>query len=92
MERLEHWAEIVDLTPDALGSAQLDLASGFAVPGLAVIASADLGSTAERLATLLVVTTVGVVWPQLARVGPLHTLAPVEPTTGSRDPVPVNTT
>jgi MFS family permease len=43
------------------------------------------------LATLLVVATVGVVWPQLARVGPLHTLTPVEPATGSPDPVPANT-
>jgi MFS family permease len=43
------------------------------------------------LATLLVVAIVGVVWPQLARVGPLHTLAPVEPATGSSVPVPANT-
>jgi MFS family permease len=38
-----------------------------------------LSVVAGGLATLLVVATVGMVWPQLARVGPLHTLAPVEP-------------
>ena len=43
------------------------------------------------LATLLVVATVGAVWPQLARVGPLHTLAPVEPATESPEAVPANT-
>jgi hypothetical protein len=28
------------------------------------------------IATLLVVAVVGTTWPQLARIGPLHTLAP----------------
>ena len=42
-ERVEHWTGIADLTSDALGMAALDLSSGFAIPGLAVIAAADLG-------------------------------------------------
>jgi predicted MFS family arabinose efflux permease len=34
-------------------------------------------------ATLIVVALVAAVWPQLARVGPLHSLAPVEPVTAT---------
>ena len=57
----------------------------------AALFGATLSVVGGGLATLVVVATVGIVWPQLARVGPLHTLAPAEPATGSPEPVPANT-
>ena len=40
-------------------------------------------------ATLLVVVVVRTIWPELARIGPLHTLAPADDTVpGARPPVP----
>lgn len=40
-------------------------------------------------ATLMVVLMVRTIWPELARIGPLHTLAPADDTVdGSRPPVP----
>ena len=49
--RLEHWTEIAELAPEALGLAALDLPSGFALPGLAVIAAGDLGIQAPTPAS-----------------------------------------
>jgi transcription-repair coupling factor (superfamily II helicase) len=44
---LEHWTDVADLAPGAVGTAALDLPSGFAVPGLTVIAAGDLGVQAR---------------------------------------------
>ncbi len=57
----------------------------------AALFGATLSVVGGGLATLLVVAIVGAIWPQLARVGPLHTLKPAEPPTDSLDPVPANT-
>ena len=92
---------LLDLTPDNLrgrvsainfvftgfsnefGAFESGATAGLFGPTLSVVGGG--------LATLLVVATVGAVWPQLARVGPLHTLAPVEPATESPEAVPANT-
>ena len=92
---------LLDLTPDNLrgrvsainfvfigfsnefGAFESGATAGLFGPTLSVVGGG--------LATLLVVATVGAVWPQLARVGPLLTLAPVEPATESPEAVPANT-
>ena len=42
-QRLEHWADVAGLGSGAVAVAALDLRSGFALPGLALIAAGDLG-------------------------------------------------
>ena len=45
----------------------------------AALFGADASVVGGGFATLLVVVMVRAAWPQLARIGPLHTLRPLQP-------------